>query len=129
VNAPVPFRIGLDLVDVERFERALRRGEERWRRRVFTAEEWDAVAARADRTVALAARFAAKEAAFKALGTGWGRGVAWTDVAVHGGGREPPRLVVTGRAAQLASEAGLALQVSLSHTERTAAAVVLAHGA
>ena len=119
-------RIGLDLVDIARFERALSRRERRWQERVFTEEEWGAASGRADKVAVLAARFAAKEAAFKALGTGWGQGVSWTDVAVHGGGRTPPVLVLTGRAAELAHEAGLRLTVSLTHTEKTAAAVVIA---
>jgi len=122
-----PPRIGLDLVDIPRFQRALERREGHWRERVFTQEEWDHAAERADRAAALAARFAAKEAAFKALGTGWGDGVAWKDVAVRGGGRSAPELVVTGRAAEVARDAGLQLTVSLTHTETTASAVVLAY--
>jgi holo-[acyl-carrier protein] synthase len=129
VNQPPAPRIGLDLVDIARFREALARRGERWRGRVFTDEEWTAAAARPDRDAVLAARFAAKEAAFKALGTGWGQGVRWTDVAVHGGGRSAPSLVLRGRAAQLATEAGLQFVVTISHTESTAAAVVLGHAA
>lgn len=121
-----PPRVGLDLVDIERLRRAIVRREHRWQARVFTQAEWQAADARRDRFAVLAARFAAKEAAFKALGTGWGQGVRWTDVEVAGGGRKPPALVLHGRAAELAARAGLRLAVSLSHTEHTAAAVVLA---
>jgi holo-[acyl-carrier protein] synthase len=126
VDSHAPPRIGLDLVDIARFGRALSRREGRWRERVFTNEEWQAASERPDKVAVLAARFAAKEAAFKALGTGWGAGVRWTDVAVEGGGRRPPSLVLSGRAAELADAAGLQLTVSLSHTEHTASAVVLA---
>jgi holo-[acyl-carrier protein] synthase len=127
--APHAPRIGLDLVDIPRFQEALASREARWRERVFTEEEWALAADRPDRAAALAARFAAKEAAFKALGTGWGQGVRWTDVAVRGGGRTAPELVLEGRAAELAAEQQLALVVSLTHTETTASAVVLAHPA
>jgi holo-[acyl-carrier protein] synthase len=113
-------------VDVRRLARALERREAAWRERVFTPGEWQAAAGRPDRAAALAARFAAKEAAMKALGTGWGRGVAWRDVEVEGGGRGAPRLRLHGEAARLADEAGLRLEVSLSHAADLASAVVLA---
>lgn len=123
-------RIGHDLVDVVRFSQSLRRREDSWRRRVFTEGEWAAASRRPDRDAALAARFAAKEAAMKALGTGWGRGVRWKDVEVEGGGRSAPTLRLHGAAAALSDEAGLAMEVSLSHAGDMASAVVLAfpHG-
>lgn len=119
-------RIGQDLVSIPRLSAALQRHEAGFRRRVFTPGEWDACAARADRDAALATRFAAKEAALKALGTGWGRGAALTDVEVAGGGRTPPRLLLHGQAAQRARELRVALEVSLSHDGDLALAVVLA---
>jgi holo-[acyl-carrier protein] synthase len=119
-------RIGHDLVDVERFGRALAGKEEGWARRVFTASEWAHAASRPDRVAVLAVRFAAKEAAFKALGTGWGQGVAWQDVEVLGGGRRAPRMRLQGRAAEVAEALGLELSVSLTHTDSLAAATVLA---
>ena len=70
----------------------------------------------------LAARFAAKEAAIKALGTS----VPARDVEVEGGGDASPRLRLHGRAAALAKERGLELHVSLTHSREMAAAVVLA---
>jgi len=125
-------RIGQDLVDVARLGRALRSHEAGFRRRVFTEQEWRENADLADRDAALAACFAAKEAAFKALGTGWGRGVAWRDVEVRtaeGADGAAPRLVLRGRAAILAREAGLALTVSLAHAGGLAVAMVLAQTA
>lgn len=119
-------RIGHDLVDIERFRSAIARREAGWRRRVFTEGEWEAAARRPDRDAVLAARFAAKEAAFKALGTGWGRGVRWLDVEVAGGGRGAPRLVLRGEALRLAEAAGVELLISLSHTDELASAVVMA---
>jgi holo-[acyl-carrier protein] synthase len=121
---PLP-RVGHDLVSLARFRHALARHEEGFRRRVFTPGEWSAVRGRGDRAAALAARFAAKEAAMKALGTGWGSGVAWRDLEVVGGGGAPPRIVLHGRAAALAADyAGLA--VSLAHDAECASAFVLA---
>ncbi len=120
-------RIGHDLVDIPRFTRALERREAAWQRRVFTAGEWEAAGSRPDRAAVLAARFAAKEATFKALGTGWGQGVAWLDVEVVGGGRSAPSLVLRGKALEIIEEHGVSLQLSLSHTDLLATAMVLAH--
>ena len=127
MDAPPTPRIGHDLVDVARFAGALERHGEGFRDRVFTQQEWAAADGRPDAAAVLAARFAAKEAAFKALGTGWGQGVAWRDVEVLGGRRSPPRLVLTGRARERLEGAGLGgLAVSLSHTATLASATVLA---
>lgn len=122
-----PLRVGQDLVSIPRLRAAIERHPEGFRRRVFTPQEWQAVAVRADRFAALASRFAAKEATFKALGTGWGRGASFTDVEVLGGGRTAPRLALHGFSAQLAESQGLALSVSLSHDGDLAAALVLAY--
>ena len=121
--APDAHRIGQDLVDVARFRRALARQERGFRRRVLTASEWAWSASEDDPAPRAAACFAAKEAAFKALGTGWGDGVAWQDVEVVEDGQG---LRLAGRAAQVAAEANVALTVSLAHTPETAVAMVLA---
>ncbi len=113
--------LGLDLVDIGRLERALAR-RPRLAHRLFTAAELDFAAARRRPGRHLAVRFAAKEAAIKALGAT----LAPRQVEVWGGGNTPPRLVLHGRAAELASERGVELQVALTHTDDTAAAVVLA---
>ena len=124
-NAPQPL-IGHDLVDIPRFARVLERNERGFERRVFTEAEWAYVARRPDRHAALAARFAAKEAVMKALGTGWGQGVSWRDVEVVGGERKPPALRLHGEAARRAEALGLTFQVSLSHAGAMASAMVLA---
>ena len=113
--------LGLDLVDIDRLERALDR-RPRLAERLFTAAELDFAAARRRPARHLAVRFAAKEAAIKALGVP----IAPRQVEVWGGGNTPPRLVLHGRAADLATQRGLELQVALTHTDDTAAAVVLA---
>ena len=88
--------------------------------RVFTADEL-AYAARGPRTTPRGARFAAKEAAVKALGL---RHFGLRDIEVVGG--EPPTLRLHGRAADAARERGVELQVSLTHSQEMAAAVVVA---
>src|SRR5690606_23166762 len=112
--------------DVPRFALALDRHGEGFRRRVFTAREWAYAASRgADRPAVLAVRFAAKEAVFKALGTGWGRGVSWLDVEVAGGGGGAQAVVRAGGAAQIATSRGDRLEISLSHAGAMAGAVAI----
>ena len=110
--------LGIDLIEIERIERALER-RPRLADRLFTEGELASARARRRPGRHLAARFAAKEAAIKALG---GRGVAPRDIEVVGS--EPPRLELHGRAAELAAECGLELSVSLTHSRELAAAVV-----
>ena len=111
---------GIDIVQVARLEAAL----ERWPRlaeRLFTAEERRYAAGRPHPAESLAARFAAKEAAMKALGQGWPR-ISWQDIEiVRGEGR--PELRLTGRAASLAGDGRLA--VSLAHDGGVAVAQVI----
>lgn len=114
--------IGLDLIEIARLERALGRrpglGE-----RVFHPAELEFAASHRRPGRHLAARFAAKEAALKALGIG---GLGLRDIEVTGGGGEPPRLRLYGRAAAEAARLGVELEVSLTHSRELAAAVVVA---
>jgi len=117
--------IGIDAVDVDRFRASLERTPS-LRTRLFTPAELEYLATRADPVPGLAARFAAREAAMKALDQGPG---AWGfhDVSVVRDGLGPPRLLVVGRAAALAVEFGVtAWSVSLTHTDSVAMAVVAA---
>ena len=114
-------------MDVERFERVVSRRPERWKARVFSDGEWARAEARADTMAVLAARFAAKEAVFKVLGTGWGQGVAWKDVEVVGGGRTAPSLALYGKARELAQARGLTMALSISHAGDMASAVVIGY--
>jgi len=118
--------VGIDLVEVARLGRSLERHGERFARRVFTPAERRDCDGRADRVQALAARFAAKEAAMKALGTGWAAGVAFRQIEVV---REPdgrPRLRLSGAArARFEALGGAAAHVSLSHQPSVASAVVV----
>lgn len=120
---------GIDLTEVDRIEEMLAEHGDRFLQRCFTPREIADAGDGPRRTEHLAARFAAKEAALKALGTGWAQGVGWTDVAVHRAESGKPELIVTGRAAAVAAERGITRwQVSLTHTKDHAVASVIAEG-
>jgi holo-[acyl-carrier protein] synthase len=119
-------RSGVDMIEVERIDRAILRYGDRFFHRFFTEQELiDA----AGSTPALAARFAAKEAVSKALGTGIGE-VGWKDIEIINGPRRAPVLRLHGNARRLASHEGLrSWTVSLSHTHQHAIAVAMASSA
>jgi holo-[acyl-carrier protein] synthase len=108
--------VGIDLIEIERIERALAR-RPRLAERLFTRDEIAYAAGRARPGRHLAARFAAKEAVIKALGAP----LAPAEIEVEAG--EPPRIRLHGRAADLAQDAEIS--VSLTHSRDTAAAVAL----
>jgi holo-[acyl-carrier protein] synthase len=122
--------VGVDAVDVARFRRVLDR-RPRFAARCFTASEQSDATGSADAAQSLAARFAAKEAVMKALGTGIGA-FALTDVEVRrttgtGATRNAPFLVLHGTAAELAGAQGAGqFHLSLTHTEGVAIAFVVA---
>ena len=117
--------MGIDAVDVERFRRLLSR-RPGLALRVFTDSERSSMSQRLDPVPGLAARFAAKEAAMKALGTGLG-GVRFADVEVVRDVGGAPHLAVTGQAARRAHALGVrSWHLSLTHTSSVAAAVVVA---
>jgi holo-[acyl-carrier protein] synthase len=113
--------VGVDLIEIERLEQALAR-RPRLAGRLFTDRELSDARERRRPGRHLAARFAAKEAAIKALGAA----VPPREVEVQGGRDAAPRLRLHGRAAALAEEQGMELRVSLTHSREMAAAVVLA---
>lgn len=119
--------LGTDLVAISRVEEILSRYGERFLHRVFTRSEQADCLGRARPARHLAARLAAKEAAMKALGTGWGLGVRWQDVEVQSGGATPPTLRLVGAAKRRAEARGIhRALVSLSHDGDYAIAVVVA---
>jgi holo-[acyl-carrier protein] synthase len=120
--------IGVDACEITRLKRALAGSAgARFKQRVFTAGEQAYCDARGRaRYESYAARFAAKEAAMKALGTGWGRGLGFTDVEVERDDEAAPRLVLHGEAARVAARLGVVrCHLSLTHTRTTAIAWVL----
>ncbi len=119
-------RVGTDLIEIERIEGAVHRWGERFLEKIFTAEERDAYS---ERISSLAARFAAKEAASKALGTGLMTEIPWTDIEVLTLPSGEPGLHLHGRAGEIAERLGLTeWSLSLSHSGGHALAVVVAMG-
>lgn len=119
--------LGTDLTEIARVRRSVERFGSRFLSRIYTPGEIAYCLRKKDAAESLAARFAAKEAGAKALGTGISRGVSWQEFEVR---REPsgkPSLWLSGRAAELAAELGIdRLSLSLTHTRDLAMAIVIA---
>ena len=116
------YAVGIDMIAIPRVRAVIERHDGRFLRRVYTPEE---VAFCRGRVPELAARFAAKEAVMKALGTG-ARGVAWRDIEVLPDRRGKPLIYLYGRARERADRIGLrALDVSLTHEADLAVAAVV----
>lgn len=116
-------RTGVDLIEIERFRSAYQRYDQRFLNRVFTPTELEE---NGMNMASLAARFAAKEAVAKALGTGIGR-ISWQDIETRRGISGEPILQLHGAAEQLAGEQHLSTwSLSLSHTQVYAIAFVVA---
>lgn len=116
-------RSGVDIIEVYRIDRAILRHGQRFFERFFTNQE---LIDCGGRTPALAARFAAKEAVAKALGTGIGD-VAWKEIEVINGSRREPVLRLHGAANRLSEALGLSLwTISMTHTHEHAVAVAVA---
>ncbi|MBM4430354.1 MAG: holo-[acyl-carrier-protein] synthase [Chloroflexi bacterium] len=114
---------GVDIIEIERIERAISRWNGRFLQRVYTSTELALCRGRAPE---LAARFAGKEAVSKALGTGL-LGVAWREIEILADSRGKPWVRLYGRAAQRAAELGLReFAISLSHSRDYAVALVVA---
>ena len=117
---------GVDITEVARIRAAVERFGERFLNRVFTPEEVRYCTSRPNTAERLAARFAAKEAGMKAVGTGWRHGVSWRDLEVvrQPGGR--PTLRLSGKLAEFAARLGCRhMNLSLSHTAEQAIAFVI----
>jgi holo-[acyl-carrier protein] synthase len=117
---------GIDITEVPRIRETIERFGDRFLRRVFTEGEIRYCDSKANRFERYAARFAAKEAGMKALGTGWNFGVRWRDVEVSRkpGGR--PTLLFHGKAAEFAARLGATnVALSLTHTPQQAMAQVI----
>jgi holo-[acyl-carrier protein] synthase len=119
--------IGIDLCDVERIRRLLEKDRRRFVRRVFLDAEAAYCDTRRRPAIHYAARFAAKEAFMKAVGTGWRLG--WWQVEVVRGPSGRPDLALSGRAAEVMERRGLRrVHLSLTHSSEAAAAVVVLEG-
>lgn len=126
---PMVVGLGTDLIEIERIAQSVERFGDRFLRRVYTPGEIAYCMRKKTSAESLAARFAAKEAAAKALGTGISRGVSWLELEVV---REPgraPQLRLSGRAAEWAERLGVkGSALSLTHSKGLALAVVVLEG-
>lgn len=121
---------GVDIVEIARIEQSLAKYEDSFLKKCFTEQEVLDSGSSSRRGEHLAARFAAKEAALKAIGTGWSQGIGWTDVEVVRLESGKPELCITGKAKEIADSMGIdRWLVSLSHTKSDAIASVIAEGA
>lgn len=117
---------GIDIAEVSRIRQSIERFGDRFLRRIFTPDEIRYCESKANRIERYAARFAAKEAAMKALGTGWNHGVRWRDCEVTRQPWKRPTVTFHGRAGEFA--AGLSVKntaLSISHTTELAIAQVI----
>lgn len=121
--------IGMDLVEIDRIAATLQRHGERALQRLFTTREASYCQGSRSPVESFGARFAAKEALFKALGTGWTGGVAWHEVEVLPDAAGAPRLHLHGRTLEVATGLGVRRSfVSLTHTSTVAGAYVVLEG-
>ena len=118
--------LGLDIAEVDRIEASIRRHGRAFVERIFTAAEIAYCEKHRNRAERFAGRFAAKEAAMKALGTGWAHGVRWVDIEVI---REPggkPTLKLSGASREIAGRLGVMnIALTITHTGNTALAIVI----
>ncbi|HEV2177048.1 MAG TPA: holo-ACP synthase [Terriglobia bacterium] len=117
---------GIDLVETSRIRDVLERHREHFVRRLYTPQEIAYCERFKNQAERYAARFAAKEATFKALGTGWREGVRWLDVEVTHLPSGKPQLALSGRAQELAAQLGVRrAELSISHADHYAVAQVI----
>ena len=117
---------GVDIAEVPRIRQSIERFGDRFLRRIFTEGEIRYCEQKASRFESYAARFAAKEAAMKALGTGWSHGIRWRDIEVVRPKGQRPTIQFHGEAAAIAAKLGTKnIALSLTHTSEQALAHVI----
>jgi holo-[acyl-carrier protein] synthase len=117
---------GIDIAEVERISSSIQRFGRRFVERVFTPEEIRYCESKANKAERYAGRFAAKEAAMKAIGTGWSRGVTWHDVEVQRLPGRRPTIAFHNKAAEFfRSLGGVRAHLSITHTKDSAMAQVI----
>jgi len=120
---------GVDLAEVPRIRAAIERHGGRFIERIYTPPEIAYVERKANRFERYAARFAAKEAGMKAIGTGWRRGVTWRDFEVVNLPSGRPTLRLHGVASEIAQQLGVRqISLSLTHTAELGMALVILEG-
>jgi holo-[acyl-carrier protein] synthase len=117
---------GIDIAETGRIKVSIQRYGDRFTNRIYTSREIEYCERFKNKAERYAARFAAKEAAFKALGTGWQHGIRWLDVEVIHLPTGKPELELRGRALELARQLKVArTTISLSHVDHYAVAQVI----
>ena len=118
--------IGIDIVKVERIQKAIERSNGRFQERVFTEKEIEYCRRHRNPNINFAGRFAAKEAFFKCLGVGQGAGIRWQEIEVESQKGGSPRLLITGSMKKTLDEfGGGKVFLSISHTDEYAVANVV----
>jgi holo-[acyl-carrier protein] synthase len=118
--------MGTDLAEVKRIHASIERFGDRFLNRIFTPLERRYALSKANSAERFAARFAAKEAGMKAIGTGFSSGVSWQHFEVSNQASGRPILRLSGRALEVANKLGVkAVQLSLTHTSEMAMAIVI----
>lgn len=121
--------LGIDIIEIERVKSAREKWGDRFTGRVFTERELGSWRETGSADSRLAGRFAAKEAAMKALGVGWGPDASWHELEVSNDEKGKPILSMTGSAAETAGSMGVSsMHVSISHSPLSACAVVVLEG-
>ena len=117
---------GVDLAEVSRIKASIERFGEKFIRRIYTPAEIAYVERKANKFERYAARFAAKEAGMKAIGTGWRHGVTWQDFEVANLRNGKPTLLLHGVAAKFAEKLGVKnISLSITHTAELGMAHVI----
>jgi holo-[acyl-carrier protein] synthase len=120
---------GIDLAEVPRIRHSIERYGRRFTERIYTPREIAYVERKANKYERYAARFAAKEAGMKAIGTGWRGGITWQDFEVTNLPSGKPTLAFHGKAAEVAARLGVKqVSLSLTHTAETGMAFVILEG-
>jgi len=120
------FGVGIDIVDIERIEKGLKKLGDRFYHRIFTDYEIEKKKTSANYHLELAGKFAAKESLAKALKTGMTQGVKWKEIEIRNVDSGAPYIVLYGKTKKLAETLGIKqIHVSLSHIQTHACAVVI----
>lgn len=118
--------VGVDVIEISRIDKVLAQRGDKFTSKMYTRFEIEYCTRHRASAAHFAGRFAAKEAAMKALGVGWGRNAGWLDIEVRNDERGKPHLGMTGSAARTAEQLGVGnAHVSLSHSRGIACAVVI----
>lgn len=119
------FGVGIDIIEVSRIQKELSKENGGFKAKVFTKNEIEYCESKVTKAQNYAARFAAKEAFFKALGSGWSKGFAWTEVEIAKDEAGKPYIITHGKTKDFMEHNKISnIQISLSHIKETATAIV-----